>query len=131
MKTRVPLARRHRYTERAQRSRKNDKVTVYLRKDDAGGSAAFERRERFCDIYRKDTRKCALSARRAGKQPLRTASAPARTLHLRFGAFLLSLKGAKLYDLDSVPVRTCRWTELGQMREYYEFFRLHSEEFER
>lgn len=43
--------------------------------------------------------------------------------------FLLSLKGAKIYDLDSSPVRTARWTELENVRAYYEFFRRHTDEF--
>ena len=36
--------------------------------------------------------------------------------------FLLSLKGAKIYDIDSVPVRECRWTELPSVKVYKEFF---------
>ena len=37
--------------------------------------------------------------------------------------FLLALRGAKIYDLDSTPVSVRRWTELGAVRTYYEFFR--------
>lgn len=36
--------------------------------------------------------------------------------------FLLSLKGAKIYDIDSVPVKTSEWTELPCVRVYKEFF---------
>ena len=36
--------------------------------------------------------------------------------------FLLSLKGARIYDIDSVPVRECRWTELPSVKVYKEFF---------
>ena len=36
--------------------------------------------------------------------------------------FLLSLKGAKIYDLDSTPVTVRKWTELENVRTYYEFF---------
>ena len=43
--------------------------------------------------------------------------------------FLLAMKGAKVYDLDSVPVAERRWTELRNVREYYEFFKAHEGEF--
>jgi predicted ATPase len=43
--------------------------------------------------------------------------------------FLLSMKGAKIYDLDEDPVDVKRWTELGNVRAYYEFFKNHQEEF--
>ena len=45
--------------------------------------------------------------------------------------FLLSMKGAKIYDLDSDPVDVKKWTELGNVRAYYEFFKSHQSEFER
>lgn len=45
--------------------------------------------------------------------------------------FLLSMKGAKIYDLDSDPVDVKKWTELGNVRAYYEFFKSHQGEFER
>ena len=43
--------------------------------------------------------------------------------------FLLSMKGAKVYDLDSVPVGVKKWTELENVRVYHEFFEEHREEF--
>ena len=43
--------------------------------------------------------------------------------------FLLSMRGAKLYDLDEDPADVKRWTELENVRAYYTFFRDHSEEF--
>ena len=43
--------------------------------------------------------------------------------------FLLSLKGARIYDIDSVPVRECRWTELPSVRVYKDFFEEKSCEF--
>lgn len=36
--------------------------------------------------------------------------------------FLLSLKGARVYDIDSNPVRICKWTELECVRVYRDFF---------
>ena len=44
--------------------------------------------------------------------------------------FLLSMKGAKVYDLDAVPVMEKRWTELENVRIYYEFFEKYRKEFE-
>jgi predicted ATPase len=43
--------------------------------------------------------------------------------------FLLSMKGAKVYDLDSVPVTEKKWTELENVRTYYDFFEEHKHEF--
>lgn len=45
--------------------------------------------------------------------------------------FLLAMRGAKIYDLDEDPVDVRRWTELENVRTYYEFFMFHQEEFER
>ncbi len=43
--------------------------------------------------------------------------------------FLLAMRGAKIYDLDSVPVRSCHWTELEHVRAYWQFFQEHRQEF--
>ena len=43
--------------------------------------------------------------------------------------FLLSMKGAKIYDLDANPVQERRWTELSNVRAYYDFFKKHENEF--
>lgn len=43
--------------------------------------------------------------------------------------FLLSIGGAKIYDLDSSPVDIKNWTELENVREYAEFFLKHMKEF--
>lgn len=37
--------------------------------------------------------------------------------------FLLSLKGARVYDIDSVPVKEKNWTELDCVNVYREFFK--------
>ena len=44
--------------------------------------------------------------------------------------FLLSLKGAKVYDLDEIPVREKPWTALENVRMYFEFFDRYRKEFE-
>ncbi len=41
----------------------------------------------------------------------------------------LSMRGATIYDLDSVPTVTKAWTELENVRKYFEFFEQHREEF--
>lgn len=43
--------------------------------------------------------------------------------------FLLAMKGAKIYDLDSKPVKSCRWTQLEHIREYRSLFLEHEDEF--
>lgn len=44
--------------------------------------------------------------------------------------FLLSFKGAKIYDLDEEPVDIKKWTELENVRTFYNFFNKHKKEFE-
>lgn len=44
--------------------------------------------------------------------------------------FLLSARGAKIYDLDENPVSVKGWTELDNVRMYYDFFKKHKSEFE-
>ena len=44
--------------------------------------------------------------------------------------FLLSMKGAKIYDLDSDPVDVKSWTQLKNVRAYYDFFIKHQSAFE-
>lgn len=44
--------------------------------------------------------------------------------------FLLSMRGAKIYDMDEEVVDVKRWTELENVRTYYEFFHKYREEFE-
>ncbi len=43
--------------------------------------------------------------------------------------FLLSMKGARIYDLDASPAAVRPWTELENVRIYYELFRRHANEF--
>lgn len=44
--------------------------------------------------------------------------------------FLLSLWGAKIYDMDEEKVDVKRWSELANVRAYYDFFKKHEKEFE-
>lgn len=44
--------------------------------------------------------------------------------------FLLSMKGAKIYDMDEDVVDVKHWSELPNVRIYYDFFKKHEKEFE-
>ena len=44
--------------------------------------------------------------------------------------FLLSMRGAKIYDLDEEPVDVRKWTQLGNVRAFYDFFKKHEREFQ-
>ena len=44
--------------------------------------------------------------------------------------FLLAMRGAKIYDLDSVPVQSRPWTELEHVRSYWQLFQERGGEFE-
>lgn len=43
--------------------------------------------------------------------------------------FLLSMHGAKIYDMDEEVVDVKRWTELSNIRAYYDFFKKYEREF--
>ncbi len=43
--------------------------------------------------------------------------------------FLLSMRGAKIYDLDKENVIIRKWTELENVREYFDFFKKYEKEF--
>lgn len=44
--------------------------------------------------------------------------------------FILSIKGAKIYDMDEEPVDVKKWTQLSNVLAYYEFFKKHEREFD-
>lgn len=43
--------------------------------------------------------------------------------------FLLSMRGAKIYDMDASPVDVKHWTELESVRTYQQFFKKHEQDF--
>lgn len=43
--------------------------------------------------------------------------------------FLLAMRGAKVYNLDENPVSVEAWTNLENVRTYYEFFKAHEKDF--
>lgn len=44
--------------------------------------------------------------------------------------FIASIEGAKVYDMDETPVAEKKWTQIANIREYYDFFIEHESEFE-
>ncbi|MDD3187569.1 MAG: AAA family ATPase [Bacilli bacterium] len=44
--------------------------------------------------------------------------------------FLLGLKDAKIYDLDEIPVKDKKWSELKNVKIYYDFFKENEKDFE-
>ncbi|WP_321002454.1 AAA family ATPase [Eisenbergiella porci] len=44
--------------------------------------------------------------------------------------FLLAVRNSRIYDMDEDPVDVKRWTQLPNVRAYYDFFKKHQEEFE-
>ena len=45
--------------------------------------------------------------------------------------FLLSMRGAKIYDMDEEVVDVKKWTELANVRAYYDFFKKYEQEFQK
>ena len=43
--------------------------------------------------------------------------------------FILALNEAKIYDLDTIPVKPKKWTELDNVKAYHQFFKEHDKEF--
>ena len=59
----------------------------------------------------------------------------ARFFHCQFviathSPFVLAMREAKIYDLDETPAAVRKWTELGAVRAYHDFFKAHEREFE-
>ena len=44
--------------------------------------------------------------------------------------FLLAMKGAKIYDLDSRPAVSKSWSDLQNVRAYFDFFKAHEKDFD-
>jgi predicted ATPase len=45
--------------------------------------------------------------------------------------FLLSLRGAKIYDLDGDPAGVKKWSELENIRAFYDLFEERRKEFQK
>jgi len=44
--------------------------------------------------------------------------------------FILSIPNARIYDMDKLPVSTCKWSEISNIRAIFDFFMEHKDEFQ-
>ncbi len=106
-----------------------------IREHSNGESASlyFTEKMRETGLYLLDEPENSLSPERQ-QELLQFLEDSARFFNYQFiiathSPFLLSMKGAKIYDLDEDPVDIKRWTELENVRSYYQFFQKHQGEF--
>lgn len=93
----------------------------------------FEERIKEDALYLMDEPENSLSAERQ-QELVQLIENSARFFGCQFiiathSPFVLSMKGAKIYDFDENPVDVKKWTQLSAVREYYEFFKKHENEF--
>lgn len=106
------------------RSKLNDNVREY-----SNGESAFQYFTEQIDengLYILDEPENSLSPKKQ-IELLRFIEDSARFFGCQFiisthSPFLLSMQGAKIYDLDDRPVGVKKWTELENVRTYYDFF---------
>ena len=80
--------------------------------DEPENSLSVERQQELCEYIR-------TSARHYGCQFVIATHSP----------ILLAIPDARIYDLDACPVVTKPWTELENVRRYFDFFEAHRQEF--
>lgn len=125
----------------AKRTTKSDFVTKRLPKEISGGSngeSAFEYFVRNIEenaLYLLDEPENSLSVK-LQRELASFILDSQRFYNCQFiisthSPFLLSMKGAKVYDLDSRPVKEKSWTELENIRLWYEFFSEHKNKFDK
>ncbi|MBQ8201869.1 MAG: AAA family ATPase [Clostridia bacterium] len=127
---RVNLARRTTQSEYTRR-----RTVSNVREQSNGESAFFYFTSRIQDngLYLLDEPENSLSPERQ-QELLQYLEDSARFYGCQFiiathSPFLLAMRGARVYDLDTVPVCRRRWTELPAVRAYYNFFRKHAAAF--
>ena len=110
-------------------------LTDNLREHSNGESAFLYFTEKMQDrgLYLLDEPENSLSPERQ-QELLKFLEESARFFGYQFiiathSPFLLSMKGAKIYDMDEEPVYVKKWTELANVRAYYDFFNEHKNEF--
>ena len=54
---------------------------------------------------------------------------PEDRIKFRLSPFFLAMPNTKIYNLDGDPVEVCKWTELENMKAYYELFKAHEAAF--
>lgn len=101
-----------------------------------GESALFfwEREIKENGIYILDEPENSLSAENQIKL-MKFIEESVRFYHCQFiisthSPFLLAMRDAKIYNLDSLPVKTQKWTTLPNVRLYYDFFKENEEDFD-
>lgn len=80
--------------------------------DEPENSLSIELQQELCEYI-------SASARHFGCQFIMASHSPV----------ILSIKDAVIYDLDSTPVCRKKWTELENVRRYFDFFEQHHQEF--
>ena len=126
----VSAARRY---SQSQMARRTLPANVRTRSNGESALAVFSERIREDALYLLDEPENSLSPARQ-LELARFLHDSARFYNCQFviathSPFLLAMPGARIYDLDSEPIATKRWTELENVRATWEFFQSHKDEF--
>ena len=126
----VSAARRY---SQSQMARRTLPANVRTRSNGESALAVFSERIREDALYLLDEPENSLSPERQ-LELARFLHDSARFYNCQFimathSPFLLAIPGARIYDLDSEPIATKRWTELENVRATWEFFQSHKDEF--
>jgi len=126
----VSAARRY---SQSQMARRTLPANVRTRSNGESALAVFSERIRENALYLLDEPENSLSPARQ-LELARFLHDSARFYNCQFimathSPFLLAMPGARIYDLDSEPIATKRWTELENVRATWEFFQSHKDEF--
>ena len=123
-------------TRRKTQSRYADNHLIHNVREYSNGESAFRfftEKIKPHTLYLLDEPENSLSAKRQ-QELTKFIEESARFYKCQFiisthSLFLLALPFAKIYNLDSAPVTTSQWTELENVRAYYDFFTAHKDEF--
>ena len=123
-------------TRRKTQSRYADNHLIHNVREYSNGESAFRfftEKIKPHTLYLLDEPENSLSAKRQ-QELTKFIEESARFYKCQFiisthSPFLLALPFAKIYNLDSAPVTTSQWTELENVRAYYDFFTAHKDEF--
>lgn len=141
---RHPLAHLHQFKQIRTATRKTVSQSKYVRKyvadnvrEKSNGESAFDYFVNRIDrdsIYILDEPENSLSPQ-LQLELVKYIENSARFFNCQFviathSPFVLSIKDAKIYDLDECPVSIRKWTDLPNVRTYFDFFREHENKFE-
>ena len=126
----ISAARRY---SQSQMARRTLPANVRTRSNGESALAVFSERIREDALYLLDEPENSLSPERQ-LELAQFLHDSARFYNCQFviathSPFLLAMPGARIYDLDSEPIATKRWTELENVRATWEFFQSHKDEF--